>query len=130
MTTTTKTPRITKAMKFDAIIALIQGNPVPHGLTADNLIEFVKNEKALLAKKNNAERKPTAKQKDNEILKERIFEFLMDCPEGATCTDIRKGVPELSEYETQKAASLANAMVHNNRLRKAMVKGRAVFSVA
>ena len=130
MTTTTTTPRITKAMKFDALAAAIQGNPIPHDLSIDDLLAFIDKEKALLSKKNSADRKPTATQVENEGHKERIMEFLTFRDGPATCADILKGVPEFADFQNQKIAALANALVRDGKLVKSIVKGRSMFMVA
>lgn len=130
METTTKTPRITKSMKFEAITAMLKGEPVPYGLTTEDALAFIENEQALLAKKNTGEKKPTAKQKENEGYKDEILAFLMSNSEGQTASAVLKGVPSLSEYNVQKAAALLGALVKEGRVVKNMVKGKALFSVA
>lgn len=128
--TTTKTARITKSMKFDALAAAISGEAIPHNLTKDDLLSFISAEKALLVKKNTAERKPTEKQKENESFKKLIISFLGECEKGVTCTDIRKGIPELTDLENQRVAALMRALKEDGRVTKTMEKGKALFSLA
>lgn len=126
---TEKAVRITKTMRLDAIIAMAKGEALPDNITPDMLVEFAEKEKAQIARKNSAERKPTQKQKDNEVLEARVYEFLTMNPDtGFTCMDLIAQVPELGAFSTQKVAALANALARASRIDKNMVKGKAVFS--
>lgn len=122
--------RITKAQKFEDIIALLNGNPAQF-IDKDGAVEFIKNEMALLAKKNAADsRKPTATQEANEKYKALILEFLALQESGKTCTEIAKGVPDLSEFNNQKIAALMRQLVESTLVNKATVKGKSVFTLA
>ena len=125
----TKTPRITKAMKFEALEAALKGEAIPYNLSAEDLLGFISSEKALLAKKNSADRKPTDAQKENEHLKALILEFLATSENGVTCTEIIKGIPEMSTFGTQKPAALLRQLIDVGKVEKTMVKGKALFSL-
>ena len=132
-TTTTKAPRITKTMKFDAIAAALQGQDLPHNLTTQDLLDFVTAEKALLAKKNaKADGKLTKTQEENEGYKALILEYLagLDEGKGASCTDLIKNVPELSEFNTSKISSLTRQLKDAGRIIRKEVKGKAIFYLA
>lgn len=128
--TTTKTPRITKSMKFDAIRAALNGEVIPHDLTIADLMAFIDAEQALLVRKNTAEKRPTAKQVENEGFRSMIVDFLALQSEGMTCTDIQKGIPAFAEFNNQKVAALVRPLVKDGTLVKNVVKGRALFSLA
>ena len=80
---------------------------------------------------NAGDRKPTAKQVENDNLKEKILEWLTDRPEEQfTITDLQKQVPFLADLSNQKVSSLVNKLVVNKVVEKAIVKGKSYFSVA
>jgi hypothetical protein len=122
--------RITKAQKFEDVIALLNGNPAKF-IDKDGAVEFIKNEMALLAKKNASDsRKPTATQEANEKYKALILEFLALQESGKTCTEIAKSVPDLSEFNNQKIAALMRQLVESTLVNKTTVKGKSVFTLA
>ena len=80
---------------------------------------------------NSGDRKPTAKQVENDNLKEKILEWLADRPEEQfTITDLQKQVPFLADLSNQKVSALVNKLVVNKVVEKAIVKGKSYFSVA
>lgn len=122
--------RVTKAQRFEDIKAILSGKDVTYGTTIEDALAFCDAEVALLAKKNSADRKPTKTQEENEGYKAAILDFLSEQSEAVTCTDIQKGIPELTEFNNQKVAALVNQLKAANKVVKTMVKGRAMFSLA
>lgn len=121
--------RITKTQKYEDIIALLSGQPTAH-IDTDGAIEFIRNEMALLAKKNASDnRKPTATQEANIKYKNLILEFLSMQESGKTCTEIAKGVDELSDFNNQKIAALMRQLVEAGKVSKATVKGKSIFAL-
>lgn len=124
--TTTNTVRVTKAQKYSAAIALLEGKSpvvVPAkddklGVTmdAEYICDFLKAEIALLAKKNTAtgEKKLTSAQKANEGFKKSILAHLAANPAlVVTATDIYeylRATYPAEVWSNQRAASLLNAM--------------------
>ena len=121
--------RITKAQKFEDVIRLLSGEPTQF-INAEDAVAFIRNEMALLAKKNTSDRKPTATQEANIKYRNLIIEFLSMQDSGKTCTEIAKGVDELSEFNNQKIAALMRQLVEAGKVTKATVKGKSIFSVA
>lgn len=119
--------RITKAQKFEDVICLLSGEPTQF-IDADGAIEFIRFEMALLAKKNATDRKPTATQEANVKYRNLIVEFLSMQDSGKTCTEIAKGIDELSEFNNQKIAALMRQLVESGKVSKATVKGKSIFS--
>ena len=118
--------RITKAQKFEDVIALLNGNPATF-IDKDGAVEFIRNEMALLAKKNASDsHKPTAVQEANEKFKAFILEFLSTQTEGRTCTEVAKSVPALSDFNNQKVAALMRQLVDAGKVSKATVKGNEI----
>ena len=70
---------------------------------------FVEHELELLAKKNSAEKKPTAAQVANESLKQAIVNG-MESDKLYTITDIIKSVPECADLTNQRVSALVRQM--------------------
>lgn len=133
MEKTNKT-RITKAMRFEDIKALLNGDSVTYGTTIAEAVEFIDHEVGLLAKKNSGEnKKQTKTQQENEGYKALILEFLSTLPEdkvGVTCTEIIKGVAEFEGFSTQKISPLVRQLMAADKVTKTEVKGKALFRLA
>lgn len=127
MTTTTK--RITKAMRFEDIKALLNGEDVKHGTSVEDALAFCDSELVLLAKKNTSDKKPTKTQEENEGYKALILDFLRG-KDGVTCTEVQKGVPAFVDFNNQKIAALMRQLCDAGKATKAVVKGKALFSIA
>lgn len=129
-----KTTRITKAMRFEDIKALLNGQPVIYGTSIEDAVNFIDHEVGLLAKKNSGEnKKQTKTQQENEGYKALILEFLATLPDdkgGATCTEIIKGVPALSEFSNQKISALMRQLRLAGKVTIEEVKGKSLFRLA
>ena len=119
--------RITKAQRFQDIISLLSGSEAAYGSTIADAIAFCEAEQTLLAKKNTGEKKPTAKQKENEVFKADVLEYLRNTPDGSTCTNILKGVPSLEGFGTQKVVPMLRDLIAENAVRKEVVHGVSKF---
>lgn len=125
-----KTTRITKAMRFEDIKALLNGQPVTYGTSIEDAVDFIDHEVNLLAKKNSGEnKKQTKAQEENEGYKVLILEFLAD-KDGVTCTDVLKGVPALSEFSNQKISALMRQLRLAGQVTISEVKGKSLFRLA
>lgn len=125
-----KTTRITKAMRFEDIKALLNGQPVIYGTSIEDAVDFIDHEVNLLAKKNSGEnKKQTKAQEENEGYKVLILEFLAD-KDGVTCTDVLKGVPALSEFSNQKISALMRQLRLAGQVTVSEVKGKSLFRLA
>lgn len=138
MTNTTNTVRVTKAQKYQAAIALLEGKPVitisgkddKAGvvLDAEYLCDFFRGEMALLARKNSGDsKKPTKAQQENEAYKAKILEFLYTQEGGVTATDVMNACGLSSN---QKAAALLNSLKDSGEVVKVIEKGKSLFSLA
>lgn len=138
MTNTANTVRVTKAQKYQAAIALLEGKPVVtiRGkddkagvvLDAEYLCDFFRNEMALLAKKNSGDsKKPTKAQQENEVYKAKILEFLYAQEKGVTATEV---MTACNLSSNQKAASLLNSLKDSGEVVKVIEKGKSFFSIA
>lgn len=95
--------KITKRESFTEIKEILEG------LGKDRLAEVMEHELELLAKKNSADKKPTATQVENEKFKELIVEFMVE-GEKYTITDFIKSIPELNEKTNQKVSAIVKQM--------------------
>ncbi len=98
------TKKMTKMEKFNMIANLeeVKSNPI--------LAEFVAHEMELLAKKNSADKKPTAQQTANEGIKGAILEA-MEVGKLYTITDLIKTVPACAELTNQRVSAIVRQMV-------------------
>lgn len=125
-----KTTRITKAMRFEDIKALLNGQPVTYGTSVEDAVDFIDHEVNLLARKNSGEsKKPTKAQEENEGYKALILDFLTD-KDGVTCTDVLKGVPAFSEFSNQKISALMRQLRLQHKVVVNEIKGKSLFSLA
>ena len=100
------TQKITKAQKF----AMLKAIPV----VAENamLVEFIEHEMELLAKKNSAEKKPTAQQTANAGVASAIVEHLSAEPNRLfTITELIKEVPACAELTNQRVSAIVRGLI-------------------
>lgn len=142
---TTKTPRITKAMKFEAVKALLNGETPTINFSTEDAVAFVDHELALLEKKNanTGEKKPTAVQIANEGYKERIVDFLGEKSEdkdGYTVTELKKLVPGFAEDDNISNNRITALLMQlgegtenrpgEGKVARVEVKGKALYRLA
>lgn len=121
--------RITKAMKNEDIIALLNGETPKWGIAVADLVEHLQNENALLAKKNSADRKPTKVQVENEGHMVLILDFLAD-GENHSVSDMIKGIPTFKDFNTSKVSALVKKLKDSGQVVRTEIKGRAYFALA
>lgn len=124
------TTKVTKSQRFEDVLALLHGETVKYGTTIEDADAFIAHEMELLTRKNSAERKETDTQRANAKYRDLIVEFLSMQDTAKTCTEIAKGISELSDFNNQKVASLMRQLVEAGRVTKATVKGKSLFSLA
>jgi hypothetical protein len=100
----TMSKKLTKKDRFAELLTLaeVKANP--------DLVAFIEHELELLAKKNSADKKPTAQQVANEALKAAILEGM---EEGKlyTITELMKAIPELADLTNQRVSALVRQML-------------------
>ena len=112
-----------KMTKRDYFTAILEKYPLTDAEKA-----FVEHELELLAKKNSAEKKPTAQQTANEAIKTAILDG-MTSGRFYTVTEIQKEIPECNELSNQRVSALLRQMVGNEIVRTED-KRKAYFSLA
>ena len=90
---------------------------------------FIDHELELLAKKNSAEKKPTAQQVANEGLKSTIIEVLTDNGGLMTVTDVQKSCEELSALSNQRVSALLRQLKDDGKVERVEDKRKAYFKV-
>lgn len=85
---------------------------------------------AALDKKNGAERKPTAKQAENEGVRSALVEFINDNFEGDgfTCGDLIKTCPAVEGKSNQYVSAILRQAVLAGEVSKGSVKRRTYFA--
>ena len=91
------------------------------------VIGFIDHELELLAKKNSAEKKPTAVQIANEGVKDAIYES-MEPNRLYTVTEIIKEIPACADLTNQKVSNLLRQMIPE-RIERVEEKRKAYFRV-
>jgi hypothetical protein len=99
-----------------------------YNLTEDER-NFIKHELELLAKKNSAEKKPTAVQVANEGLKSAILDFMVE-GQKYTITDLMKSVPELADLSNQRVSALVRQLKDSGSVIRTEEKRKAYFEKA
>ena len=124
-TTTSSSAKLTKAQKFAMIanIAEVKNNPM--------LAEFIAHEVELLAKKNSADKKPTAQQEANATIKADILAVMEANPNQLfTVSELLKKVPNLPDTMTnQRMSALVRQMVDAGSVKRTEDKRKAFFSL-
>lgn len=118
---------MTKKEMFAAIINAVEGTPT--NATATEMVEFLNHEIDLLNRKRSSKSgKPTAKQMENEAIKERIMEILSRTLEGLTATDIMNELEAVSiTASNQKVNALVKQLISAELVDRKEVKGKAYF---
>ena len=98
--------KITKAQKFAMLKA------IPEVAANEMLVEFIDHEMELLAKKNSADKKPTAQQTANAEIAKAIVERLSAEPNRLfTITEIIKEVPACAELTNQRVSAIVRGLI-------------------
>ena len=115
------TKKLTKRDHFNALLNLeeVKANPT--------LVEFIEHELELLAKKNAADKKPTAQQTANKAICEAIVEG-MEPNRLYTITEIIKEIPECADLTNQRVSALVRGMLDVS-IERVEEKRKAYFRV-
>ena len=93
--------------------------------------DFILHEMELLDKKNSAKAtKLTPAQEVNEGIKSAIVDYLADCSEPMTISQMIKDIPQCSGLTNQKVSALVRQLTVAMTVKRAEVKGVAYFSIA
>ena len=115
--------KITKRDRFNALLSMaeVKANP--------DMVAFIEHELELLAKKNSADKKPTAQQVANDGIKSAILES-MEENHLYTITELQKSIDECAELSNQRVSALVRQMVAEGTVIRTEDKRKAYFSKA
>ena len=100
------TQKVTKSQKFEMLKA------IPAVAENSMLMEFIEHELELLAKKNSAEKKPTAQQTANAEIGKAIVAHLTAEPTRLfTITEVIKEVPVCAELTNQRVSAIMRGLI-------------------
>ena len=117
---------MTKMTKRDYFTTL---RNIPAVSADAELTAFIDRELELLAKKNSADKKPSATQTANLVTKDAIYAG-MEPNRLYLVSELIKNIPALYDASTPKASALVNQMVAEGRVTKSQEKGRSYFCKA
>ena len=115
--------KITKRERFESLLT------IPAVQADQGLVDFINHELELLAKKNSADKKPTAQQTANEAIKSAIVEA-MEANRLYTVTEIQKSVAECAELSNQRVSALLRQLKDDGVVVRTEDKRKAFFSLA
>ena len=128
--------KLTQADHFTALLTYLDECPdtvfhSPKGdITAEQMVEFATRRLELLEKKNSSDKKPTAQQEANAVIKTAILQVMED-GKKRTITDLLKDVSDLPEGMTnQRMSALVRQMVEAKQVVREEIKRKAYFSIA
>lgn len=102
-------------------------NKIKASLTDKEMIAFIDNEIALIARKNAAPKKPTKTQTENASYKDSILNALTDT---MTISDIQNADASLADLSNQRISALLTQLVEDNKVVRSYVKRKSYFSKA
>ncbi len=115
------TEKMTKREKFNRILTFEE-------VKADaEMVEFIQHEIELLDRKNKNKGKPTAQQKKDNEIREKILEILV---EPMTATQIQKAVEGYFTdivFSNQKVVALVNPLMDSGQVERIVVKRKPYF---
>ena len=120
-----KTTKMTKATAWGIVKGIVEKSNHPQ--TAE-LVAKIDNELALLAKKNSAEKKPTAQQPANVGIMSAIVEG-MEPNRLYTVTEIIKSIPACADLTNQRVSALLRQLVEGGKVKRTEDKRKAYFSL-
>ena len=120
-----KTTKMTKATAWTIVKGIVENSGHPQ---AEELVAKIDNELALLAKKNSAEKKPTAQQTANVGIMSAIVEG-MTPNRLYTVTELIKEIPACAELTNQRVSALLRQLVEGGKVKRTEDKRKAYFQV-
>lgn len=96
-----------------------------------DLVTFIEHEIELLDKKNAGDKKPTAKQIENDGIKATILTVMEKSPEHLfTVTELCKADADLAELSNQRVSALLRQLIDAGKVKKTEDKRKSYFQIA
>ena len=123
MTNELKMKKMTKKDRLNQVLE------IPAVRANAELVAFIEHELELLSRKSssNGEKKPTAKQAENEALKDAIYNN-MEENRLYSITEMQKEFAECAELSNQKMSALLRLMIEEKRVERIVDKRKTYFS--
>ena len=122
---------MTKKEILNLIVTALDENRNFTAEEKETIISYATNEISLLEKKaEKAKSQKSRTQKENEVIKAQLLEYLNSLDNGVTITDIIKGCNTFSEFSTQKLSALLKQLVDNGEVVKTIDKKKSYFAAA
>lgn len=118
------TKKMTKRDYYNALLGMaeVKANA--------EMVKFIEHELELLAKKNSAEKKPTAVQVANEGIKAVIVDVLAENGDKMTISEMQKVNAELGELSNQRISALVRQLLADGKVERIEEKRKAYFKIA
>lgn len=120
-----------KLVKRDYFTALLshvnETGFATENITAEEFEKFLHNELDLLAKKNAAERKPTAKDMEKVAIANEAYD-LMEKDTLYTVSQILKLTPSMADFTNQRAYGIVKVMMAEGLVKNIKDKNKSYFS--
>ena len=113
--------KITKRESFTEIKGILEE------LGKERLAKVMEHELELLAKKNSADKKPTAVQIANDGIKSVILEVLVANGDKMTISEMQKANAELGELSNQRISALVRQLKEDGKIERIEDKRKAYF---
>ena len=113
--------KITKRESFTEIKGILEE------LGKERLAKVMEHELELLAKKNSADKKPTAVQIANDGIKSVILEVLVSNGDKMTISEMQKANAELGELSNQRISALVRQLKEDGKVERIEDKRKAYF---
>lgn len=120
-----KVRKVTKKEKFEMIKEIVLNANVEN---ENEMIEFINREIELLNKKKASGTK-TAKQKENDELVEKLYDFLKEVGRPMTISEIQAENEVFGALSNQRVSALMKKLVDPKRVTKTQDKKKSYFSV-
>ena len=122
----TNAKKMTKKDYFNALLNIKEVG------TNEKLVAFIEHELELLERKSNSakegDKKPTAKQAENEKIKEVIISY-MEENTLYSISDLQKNIAECAELSNQKMSALFRLLIEDKIVERVIDKRKTYFKL-
>ena len=123
--------KLTKVQTLSAIRSILNNEEPAVTISIEECVDFLDREIALLSKKNSTPSKAVqARQESNNKDREILLNAMREGLSGVTCSQISDAVEAFEDYSSAKIAALLKPLVTEGKIRREVVKGKALFFLA
>lgn len=123
--------KLTKVQTLSAIRSIINGEKPAVTISIEECSDFLDREISLLSKKNSTPSKAVqARQESNNRDRDVLLRAMENGLSGVTCSQIADAVEGFEDYSSAKIAALLKPLVAEGKVRREVVKGKALFFLA